>query len=169
VLLGANGVGKTMIAKNLAYQGALAGHSVLFVTAAELLDDLRTEVAQTTFRRKLTSRYGVGQTDCRRNKRGRETRQHGRPEGLGARERACGRFPGLRAESEIGPQPLISETRAPREPAHEKNRAPRRPLEPVSPGEERAPKGPSENRPKLLMRMVGARGFEPPTSWSRTK
>lgn len=54
VLLGANGVGKTMIAKNLAYEAALAGHSVLFVTAAELLDDLRTEVAQTTFRRKLT-------------------------------------------------------------------------------------------------------------------
>ncbi len=54
VLLGANGVGKTMIAKNLAYQAALAGNSVLFVTAAELLDDLRSEVAQTTFRRKLT-------------------------------------------------------------------------------------------------------------------
>jgi DNA replication protein DnaC len=54
VLLGANGVGKTMIAKNLGYQAALAGHSVLFVTAAELLDDLRTEVAHTTFRRKLT-------------------------------------------------------------------------------------------------------------------
>jgi DNA replication protein DnaC len=54
VLLGANGVGKTMIAKNLAYQAALSGHSVLFVTAAELLDDLRAEVAQTTFRRKLT-------------------------------------------------------------------------------------------------------------------
>jgi DNA replication protein DnaC len=54
VLLGANGVGKTMIAKNLAYQAALAGHSVLFVTAAELLDDLRAEVAHTTFRRKLT-------------------------------------------------------------------------------------------------------------------
>jgi DNA replication protein DnaC len=54
VLLGANGVGKTMIAKNLGYQAALAGHSVLFVTAAELLDDLRTEVAQSTFRRKLT-------------------------------------------------------------------------------------------------------------------
>ncbi len=29
VLLGANGVGKTMIARNLAYQAALAGHSVL--------------------------------------------------------------------------------------------------------------------------------------------
>ncbi|HET7291948.1 MAG TPA: IS21-like element helper ATPase IstB [Vicinamibacteria bacterium] len=54
VLLGPNGVGKTMIAKNLAYQAALAGHSVLFVTAAELLDDLRAEVAHTTFRRKLT-------------------------------------------------------------------------------------------------------------------
>jgi len=54
VLLGANGLGKTMIAKNLAYQAAVAGYSVLFVTAAELLDDLRTEVAQSTFRRKLT-------------------------------------------------------------------------------------------------------------------
>jgi len=54
VLLGANGIGKTMIAKNLAYHAATAGHSVLFVTAAELLDDLRTEVAHTTFRRKLT-------------------------------------------------------------------------------------------------------------------
>ena len=42
VLLGANGLGKTMIAKNLAYQAAVAGHSVLFVTAAELLDDLRS-------------------------------------------------------------------------------------------------------------------------------
>jgi hypothetical protein len=38
----------------LAYQAAVAGYSVLFVTAAELLDDLRTEVAQSTFRRKLT-------------------------------------------------------------------------------------------------------------------
>jgi len=54
VLLGANGIGKTMIAKNLAYQAAVAGHSVLFLTAAELIDDLRTEVAHSTFRRKLT-------------------------------------------------------------------------------------------------------------------
>jgi DNA replication protein DnaC len=54
ILLGANGVGKTMIAKNLAYQAALAGYSVLFMTVAELLDDLRAEVAHTTFRRKLT-------------------------------------------------------------------------------------------------------------------
>jgi DNA replication protein DnaC len=60
VLLGANGIGKTMIAKNLAYQAALAGHSVLFVTAAELLDDLRAEVAQATFRRKL-SKYASPQ------------------------------------------------------------------------------------------------------------
>ncbi len=53
ILLATNGLGKTMIAKNLAYQAALAGHSVLFMTAAELLDDLRAEVAHTTFRRKL--------------------------------------------------------------------------------------------------------------------
>jgi DNA replication protein DnaC len=60
VLLGANGLGKSMIAKNLAYQAVLAGYSVLFVTAAEMIDQLRTEVAQSTFRRKLT-RYASPQ------------------------------------------------------------------------------------------------------------
>ena len=54
VISGASGSGKTMLLKNLAYQAAVAGYSVLFVTAAELLDDLRSEVAQSTFRRKLT-------------------------------------------------------------------------------------------------------------------
>ncbi len=43
VLLGANGLGKTMIAKNLAYAAVLAGHSALFRTASELLDDLNSD------------------------------------------------------------------------------------------------------------------------------
>ncbi|MEB3327877.1 MAG: ATP-binding protein [Candidatus Sericytochromatia bacterium] len=40
VLVGPNGVGKTMIAKNLAHQALLAGHSVRFVTASAMLADL---------------------------------------------------------------------------------------------------------------------------------
>jgi DNA replication protein DnaC len=40
ILIGANGLGKTMIAKNLAHQAVLAGHSVLFRTVSDLLADL---------------------------------------------------------------------------------------------------------------------------------
>lgn len=40
VLIGSNGLGKTMIAKNIAHTAVLAGHSVLFRTAADLLADL---------------------------------------------------------------------------------------------------------------------------------
>ena len=40
ILCGTNGLGKTMIAKNIAHAAVLAGHSVLFRTAAELLADL---------------------------------------------------------------------------------------------------------------------------------
>jgi len=39
-ILGPNGVGKTMLAKNLAYQAVLRGHAALFVTASEMLNDL---------------------------------------------------------------------------------------------------------------------------------
>jgi DNA replication protein DnaC len=40
LLLGPNGVGKTMIAQNLAYQALLTGYTALFVTASALLHDL---------------------------------------------------------------------------------------------------------------------------------
>jgi DNA replication protein DnaC len=40
ILLGPNGIGKTMILKNIAHNAVLAGHSVLVRTAAELLDEL---------------------------------------------------------------------------------------------------------------------------------
>lgn len=43
VLLGPNGVGKTLLTKNIAYQAVLAGYSVLFRTAAELLDDVNCD------------------------------------------------------------------------------------------------------------------------------
>ena len=40
ILVGPAGVGKTMIAKNLGYQAAMAGHSVLFEDASKMLTDL---------------------------------------------------------------------------------------------------------------------------------
>ena len=40
VLVAPQGLGKTMIAKNIAHQAVLAGHSVLFVSASQMLLDL---------------------------------------------------------------------------------------------------------------------------------
>jgi DNA replication protein DnaC len=55
VLLGSNGLGKTMIAKNLAHQAVMAGFSALFTTAADLIEDLRSRSPETLRRR--VSRY----------------------------------------------------------------------------------------------------------------
>ena len=46
VLIGANGLGKTMLVKNLAHTALLAGHSVLFRTASDLLADLHDDSPQ---------------------------------------------------------------------------------------------------------------------------
>jgi len=43
ILLGPNGVGKTMLARNIAHAAIVAGPSVLFRTAAELLDDVECD------------------------------------------------------------------------------------------------------------------------------
>ncbi len=51
-LIGSNGLGKTMIARNIAHQAALAGFSVLCTTAAELIEDLRS-CGPETLRRRL--------------------------------------------------------------------------------------------------------------------
>src|SRR5262249_16955199 len=50
-LIGTNGLGKTMIARNIAHQAALAGFSVLCTTAAELIEDLRACSPETLRRR----------------------------------------------------------------------------------------------------------------------
>ena len=55
ILLGSNGLGKTMIAKNVAHQAVMNGFSVLFTTAAELIEDLRS-CSPETLRRRL-ARY----------------------------------------------------------------------------------------------------------------
>jgi DNA replication protein DnaC len=43
VLVGPNGVGKTMLAQNLAYQSLLAGHTALFTTASAMLNELAAQ------------------------------------------------------------------------------------------------------------------------------
>lgn len=43
ILVAPQGLGKTMLARNIANQAVLAGHSVLFVTAAQLLLDLAAQ------------------------------------------------------------------------------------------------------------------------------
>jgi DNA replication protein DnaC len=53
ILLGSNGLGKTMITKNIAHAAVLAGYSVLFRTAAELIDDLQVDSPELR-RRRLT-------------------------------------------------------------------------------------------------------------------
>ena len=53
VLVGPNGVGKTMCACNLGYQAVLAGHTALFVTAGQLLGDLAALDSDSALRRRL--------------------------------------------------------------------------------------------------------------------
>jgi len=43
IFIGSNGVGKSTIAQNLAYQAALQGYSVLFTSAANMLNDLAAQ------------------------------------------------------------------------------------------------------------------------------
>jgi DNA replication protein DnaC len=53
VIVGPNGVGKTMIAKNLAYQAILGGYSARFVNASELLNDLGAQETASALMRRL--------------------------------------------------------------------------------------------------------------------
>ena len=53
ILVGPNGTGKSMIAQNLAHQALLAGHTVLFTTAAKMLGDLVTQDTSTSLQRRL--------------------------------------------------------------------------------------------------------------------
>jgi len=53
ILVGPNGIGKTMIAKNLAYQAVLKGHTARFLTASELLNDLAAQETGSALTRKL--------------------------------------------------------------------------------------------------------------------
>ncbi len=53
MLLGPNGVGKTTIAKNIAHQAILAGHTVRCITASEMLNDLAAQEGSMALARRL--------------------------------------------------------------------------------------------------------------------
>jgi DNA replication protein DnaC len=51
ILLGRNGLGKTMIVKNIAHSAVMAGYSVLFRTAADIIEHLQCDSPQLRRRR----------------------------------------------------------------------------------------------------------------------
>jgi DNA replication protein DnaC len=53
VLIGQNGVGKTTLAKNIAHQALIRGHTVLFTTAGEMLSELAAIDSDSMLRRRL--------------------------------------------------------------------------------------------------------------------
>ncbi len=53
VLVGPNGVGKSMIAQNLAHQAVIHGHSALFVNAAQMLGELAAQDGDSALRRRF--------------------------------------------------------------------------------------------------------------------
>jgi DNA replication protein DnaC len=59
VLVGRNGLGKTMIAQNICHAAVLAGHSVLFRSAPALLEELHRQTPEGR-RRKLRTYANVG-------------------------------------------------------------------------------------------------------------
>lgn len=62
VLLAANGLGKTMITKNIAHQAVLAGFSVLFRSASDLLADLSSDSPE--HRRRRLAFYSAPDLVC---------------------------------------------------------------------------------------------------------
>jgi len=58
VLVAPQGLGKTMIAQNIGHQAVLAGHSVLFTTASQLLLDLAAQDSARSLDRRLRH-YGT--------------------------------------------------------------------------------------------------------------
>lgn len=56
ILVGPNGVGKTMIAQNLTYEAVRRGTTALFISASEMLNDLAAQEGNTSLQRRL-ARY----------------------------------------------------------------------------------------------------------------
>ena len=53
ILIGSNGVGKSTIAQNVGYQAVMQGHTVLFTSAANMLNDLAAQDGDNALRRRL--------------------------------------------------------------------------------------------------------------------
>jgi DNA replication protein DnaC len=60
VLAAPQGLGKTMIAQNVAHNAALGGHGVLFITAAQLLLDLGAQESARALERRLKHYAKIG-------------------------------------------------------------------------------------------------------------
>jgi DNA replication protein DnaC len=63
VLVGPNGIGKTMILKNIAHQAVVRGNTVRFATASDMLADLAAQDSSAALGRRLR-RYTVPQLLC---------------------------------------------------------------------------------------------------------
>ncbi|RCN58599.1 MULTISPECIES: IS21-like element helper ATPase IstB [Acidiferrobacter] len=63
VLIGPNGVGKTTLARNIAHQALMAGHTVLFTSAGPLLGELAALESDAALRRRLRH-YGAPDLLC---------------------------------------------------------------------------------------------------------
>jgi len=63
VLVGPNGVGKTMILKNVAHQAVVRGHTVRFTTASDMLSDLAAQESSVALARRLR-RYTIPHLLC---------------------------------------------------------------------------------------------------------
>lgn len=53
IVVGAHGLGKTTIVKNIAYQAVLAGYRVLFITAAKMLNNLAAQDSPSGLERRI--------------------------------------------------------------------------------------------------------------------
>jgi len=53
ILVGPNGIGKSMMAQNLAYQAVMRGATALFLTASEMLNDLAAQEGTSSLQRRL--------------------------------------------------------------------------------------------------------------------
>lgn len=53
IFCGPNGVGKSTIARNIAYQAVMRGYSVLFTTAGQMLNDLTSQDGDNALRRRI--------------------------------------------------------------------------------------------------------------------
>lgn len=58
VIIGPNGLGKTMIAKNLAHQALMHGHSARFTLASDMLHDLAAQDSSASLSRRLARYVG---------------------------------------------------------------------------------------------------------------
>jgi len=54
VMVGPNGIGKSMLVKNLAHAALLAGHTVRFTTASAMLNDLASTDSASTLQRRMS-------------------------------------------------------------------------------------------------------------------